>query len=103
MKRRRRTIDLEQTAATLAETEKLDRLGGRRFLTDLVSAAADQNDAMGYARHVHEKARLRDLIDVASEILTEAYRGVEPVDDIVARALERFEALSRPKQPAATR
>jgi replicative DNA helicase len=60
---------------------------------ELTGVATDKAHAVAHAKHVFDKARLRELIEAASELLTEAYRGAKDVDEIIAHARARLDDL----------
>jgi replicative DNA helicase len=100
-------FDREALAAALVERGVLDEIGGRGYLVELEQGAAVPDTAIDLARQVQEKAMLRSLIDVASDILSEAYAGGTAYKEILAQARSRIEALDpkpvRSRSRAATK
>lgn len=77
-------------AAQLDEDGLLETIGGEPYLDELESSGVPHDAALTQAEHVREKARVRRLIDAASAILSDAYRGDSPFDEVMARAQKRL-------------
>jgi replicative DNA helicase len=75
---------------TLADELKLrgyiEDVGGYGYLAELWDAAPTAANAEYYARIVHDKAKVRNLIHAGNEILTEAYNQTMPADQLVESA-----------------
>jgi replicative DNA helicase len=91
---RNEPIDVLTVAAELQRRNLLDAVGGHYYLTELVARVPSAANVEYYARIVLEKAILRRLIGVASEITAEAFEGREKVDDILDKAEQRIFSLS---------
>ncbi|MCG6873283.1 MAG: replicative DNA helicase [Gammaproteobacteria bacterium] len=74
---------------------QLDEAGGLAYLGQLASNTPSAANLAAYARIVHERALLRDLIETAGEITTLAYRpGERNAEDIVDEAEKRIYDLA---------
>lgn len=82
--------DLVELVDSIRDQGLLDQVGGAEYLVRLAEQVPSAVNAPHYARLVAEKARLRRLIDAASEILYEAYHsgelGPEGAKEVVDRA-----------------
>ncbi len=87
-------IDVLTTGAQLQRMQALDSVGGNYYLTELVASVPSAANAEYHARLVLEKALLRRLIGVATEISAEAFEAKEPVDELLDKAEQRIFALS---------
>ena len=87
-------IDVLTTAAQLQRMQALDGVGGNYYLTELVASVPSAANAEYHARLVLEKALLRRLIGVSTEISAEAFDAKEPVDELLDKAEQRIFALS---------
>ncbi|NBV42651.1 replicative DNA helicase [bacterium] len=66
-------IDLVTIAAELKKTSSLEEAGGRPYLTEVIDSVPTAANAEKYAEIVEEKALLRRLIDVGSDIVNDAF------------------------------
>lgn len=69
--------DLVQLAEALKDAGVLDQIGGVEYLVQLAESVPTAVNAPYYAKIVADKAKLRRLIDAASQILYEAYHAGE--------------------------
>lgn len=69
--------DLVQLADALKDAGVLDQIGGVEYLVQLAESVPSAVNAPYYAKIVADKAKLRDLIDAASQILYDAYHAGE--------------------------
>ena len=87
-------LDVLTVGAELQRRSQLDGVGGNYYLTELVARVPSAANIEYHARIVLEKAILRRLIGVATEIATEAFEEQERVDDILDKAEQRIFSLS---------
>ena len=87
-------IDVLTVASELQRQGHLDSVGGNYYLTELVASIPSAANIEYHARIVLEKAVLRRLIGVSTEITGDAFEAKEPVDDILDRAEQRIFSLS---------
>lgn len=73
----------------------LEQIGGEPYLDELQAVGVNAQAVIAQAQQVREKARVRCLIDAASEILSEAYRGEAPFDEVMARARQRLNQVEQ--------
>ncbi|MCC6445174.1 MAG: replicative DNA helicase [Armatimonadetes bacterium] len=79
-------VDLITLTNQLRVTGKLDRIGGVEYVETVLDAVPSAANIEYYAKIVEQKAILRRLIGVASDVLGQAYGTVEDVDELVDRA-----------------
>jgi len=92
-------IDLVTLTEELRRQGVLERVGGTPYLASLLEAVPTAANVGHYARIVQEKAMVRRVIHVASEIVEEGYGEVASVQDYVDRAEQRmFEAAGDRKR-----
>lgn len=94
--------DLQTVPEELRRRQWLDTCGGLAYIATLAESVPTAAHAQYYARTVAEKATLRKLLDAAEVTKAEVYEQALPVDEITARAEERFLAAGeRPGQAEA--
>jgi replicative DNA helicase len=93
-------IDLVTVTETLRTAGKLDAVGGSVYVADLLNSVPTAANAGHYARIVGEKAILRRLIETGTQIVSDAFREPEDVDQVLDQAEKLiFDiALKRPRE-----
>jgi len=81
---------------TLKQRKQLEDVGGAEYLADLWDSAPTAANAEYYARIVRDKAVVRNLIHLATELLRDAYDGVYQADDLLAQFERRLTELVAP-------
>ena len=81
-------IDIVSVSDVLSYSGKLDAVGGRAYINDLVENTITTSNISYYAKVIQEKAVKRALINAGSEIVSKGY-DMEPSD----RSLEQAERL----------
>ena len=87
-------VDLVTLTEQLRKLEKLDKIGGISFVTQLANAVPTAANVTYYAKIVKEKAELRNLINAATEIAGAAYEDVENVETIMDEAEKKILAVA---------
>ncbi len=97
----RKPIDLVVLKEELAKDRKLEAVGGAGYLAELVDSVPTAANAVEYARTVHEKFVLRNIIETCSRIVHQAVSVTQDVD-VVREEAERalFQALARGEKGA---
>ena len=80
---RNEPVDLLTVSEELRRRAVLDEVGGASTLAGLVEEAATAAHLLSYGGIVREKALLRDLIRIATEIIAQSYEGREDVDKLL--------------------
>ena len=70
-------IDVVTVSEELRKTNRLDAIGGGSFLAELINKVTTAAHVEYYARIVHEKAVLRELISCATRIVVDCYSEKE--------------------------
>jgi replicative DNA helicase len=83
---RGKPVDLVTLANELLQRGQLENIGSYGYLGELWDAAPTAANAVYYAEIVRERAMVRNLIHVSTEILRDAYDQVEPADEMVGAA-----------------
>ncbi len=79
-------VDCVTVAEELRKLKRLDEIGGMAFLSELMHKVATAAHVEHYARLVKEKAILRELISVATNVVAACHREEKPADAILDEA-----------------
>ena len=79
-------IDLVTLEEQLILRGTLEKIGGIKFMVDVANAVPSTESAIYYADIVKDKSVLRSLIEMASKIEENCYKGDSETDDILAKA-----------------
>jgi replicative DNA helicase len=88
-------VDLTTLADYLKSNDLLDSVGGVVTLAEIADYEATAANALHYARIVRDKAVKRNLIGVASEIVSLGYEGSELSSSLLDSAESKIFALSQ--------
>ncbi|MCI0548008.1 MAG: replicative DNA helicase [Candidatus Rokubacteria bacterium] len=91
---RNEPVDLLTLTEELRRRGELDEVGGPATLAALVEEAATSAHLLAYAGIVREKALLRELIRIATEIIGQSYEPTEDVDRLLDEAERRIFRIS---------
>ncbi|HEX7077326.1 MAG TPA: replicative DNA helicase [Candidatus Eisenbacteria bacterium] len=91
---RSEAVDMVTLVEELKRRRELEAVGGVSYLTTLDQYVATASNVEHYCKIVHEKAILRRLIDVGSEIVGEAFDQREDASDLLDRAEQQIFAIS---------
>jgi replicative DNA helicase len=87
-------VDILTVANKLSTKKLLDAVGGVVYLTEIIERVPTTVNIAYYANIVRDKSILRNVIDTATEIATEAYNEEQTVDDVVNMAEKKILNLS---------
>jgi replicative DNA helicase len=93
-------VDPLTLADELERRGELEGAGGREYLAFLLDAVPTVANVEYHARIVREKALLRRLIEVSTEIVGEAFEGRTTATDLLDHAEQRIFALGQAKDRA---
>jgi len=79
----------------LREKNLLEEIGGNSYLTELINSVPTSSNALNYAKIVHRKGILRDLIDASQEIGQIAFDETEDTDVILDKAEKRIFSIAQ--------
>lgn len=88
-------IDILSVANRLKEKNLLDEIGGMAYLTELVNSVPTPTNALSYAKIVHKKRVLRDLIAASQEIGKMALDESEDIEVLLDRAEKRIFSIAQ--------
>jgi len=88
-------VDLVTITAELQKKSLLEEVGGVSYLTDLANSVPTAANAEYYSKIVEEKAILRKLIRVATEIASTGYTASEDVGSLIGDAEKRILEISQ--------
>ncbi|MFQ5597804.1 MAG: replicative DNA helicase [Nitrospiria bacterium] len=87
-------IDLITLSDRLRAKDQLAAVGGSLYLTELLNCIATAANVSLHAKIVHEKALSRDLIRIATDIVTQGYENQGKVEDLLDHAERSIFAIS---------
>jgi len=94
---RNEPVDLITLANELERRKELAEVGGPSYLASLVDRVPTAANVLYHAKIVRDKALLRDLINVATEVVASGYDGEEDVDTLLDRAERRVFEIAQDK------
>jgi len=83
-------IDLTTVIEALNNKKYLDKIGGVEYLTEVVNSVPSAANVDYYIEIVRDKAILRRLIDVSTEITTASYDGNDTTNEILDEAEKKI-------------
>lgn len=87
-------IDLITLSDRLRAKDQLEAVGGSVYLSELLDSIPTAANVGLHAKIIHEKALARDLIHIATEIVTQGYENEGTVDDLLDQAERSIFAIS---------
>jgi replicative DNA helicase len=88
-------IDLLSMTNRLEERKQLDEIGGPSYLTNLVNIVPTAAHVSHYAKIVHRKKVLRDLIDISQEISQLGFSEEKDIESILDEAEQKVFQISQ--------
>jgi len=88
-------IDLLSVAGRLRDKGKLDEVGGKSYLTEMINSVPTASNVLNYAKIVQRKRILRDLIDAGSEVTTYGYNENEDPEVLLDQAEKRIFSIAQ--------
>jgi len=83
-------IDLLSLTSKLSEKKQLEQVGGRIYLTELLTMVPSAANAVHYAKIIQKKFRLRKLIEAANHISSMGYEEAEEIDEVLDMAEKKI-------------
>ena len=93
--KRNEPVDLVTVSDELKKMDKLDEVGGRSYLAEIIDVVPSAANILKYSNIVFEKALLRRLIDTGSEIISHAFSDTEEPKEVLDRAQKQIMDLTR--------
>jgi len=94
---RNEVIDLITITEYLRQKNELEQVGGAAYLSALVNSVPTAANIRFHSKIIHEKALLRNLIQIATEIVTIGYEDTERVESLLDLAEQKIFAISERK------
>jgi replicative DNA helicase len=91
---RNEPIDILTVSDELSKADDLEKIGGHYYLTELVERTPSAANIEHYCRIILNKALLRRLISVSSEIQQECFSGSEDAYQVIDSAEQKIFALA---------
>ena len=88
-------IDLLSVSTRLKEKNLLEDIGGNGYLTEVINSVPTASHALSYAKIIHRKRILRDLIEAGQEIEFLGYNESEDVDALLDKAEKRIFSIAQ--------
>jgi replicative DNA helicase len=95
--RRREPVDLVTVSALMYDRQLLDAVGGPGFLASLGDNVGSAANIEYWARIVHEKSILRQLISCSNGIAAQSYEQINDVDTFLDEAENRIFTIAETK------
>jgi replicative DNA helicase len=95
---RAQPIDVVTVGEELRQQNLLERVGGLAYLMELASLVPTAAHVEHYARFVKDTATLRRLIDTATRLVTESYKGEQSARELLDWAQQELFQLTQPGQ-----
>lgn len=88
-------IDLLSVANRLDEKKKLEEIGGNSYLAELINTVPTSAHVVNYAKIVHRKKILRDLITASYEIAQLGYNESQDTENLLDQAEQKIFSISQ--------
>jgi len=88
-------IDILSVSNRLREKNLLEEVGGNSYLTELINSVPTPSHALNYAKIVHRKGILRNLIEASQEIGQIAFNETEDTDVILDKAEKKIFSIAQ--------
>jgi len=88
-------VDILSVSNRLREKNLLEEIGGNSYLTELINSVPTPSNSLNYAKIIHRKGILRDLIDASQEIGLIAFDETEDTDVILDKAEKRIFSIAQ--------
>ncbi|HEY4485408.1 MAG TPA: replicative DNA helicase [Nitrospiria bacterium] len=94
---RNEAVDLITLSEDLRKKNQLESVGGAAYLSSLVNSIPTAANMRQHARIVHEKAILRNLISIATDIAAQGYEDSRRVEELLDQAERSIFGISERK------
>ena len=91
-------LDTTTIIDELDKKKNLNAIGGLEYISEVIDSVATAANLDYYIKIVKEKAIIRNLIDTATEIVTDAYEEDENVTEILDNAEKKILNISKSRQ-----
>ena len=87
---RNQPVDIVTLSNELKKNNKLEELGGQKYLSDLMEKVSTAAHTQAYAQLVKEKSLLRELIRVSTTVIEKSFENSDEVENILDYAQEQI-------------
>lgn len=94
LERERRAVDVIQVGAKLRTEQRLEQIGGMGYLAQLLDVAPSTINVADYARTVHEKWLMREMIATCQRIAAEGYNYAGDVRVFLEQCEQKIYAIA---------
>ena len=91
-------VDVVQVATWLRDRERLSQVGGMAYLTEVLNAAPAVANVGAYARTIHEKWRVRQLILTCHRVTAQGYAGYGEAQEFIDSAEQAVYDIARTRE-----
>jgi len=91
-------VDVVQVATWLRDCERLAQVGGVAYLTEVLNAAPAVANVVAYARTIHEKWRVRQLILTCQRVTAQGYAGYGDAQQFIDSAEQSIYDIARTRE-----
>jgi replicative DNA helicase len=96
-------VDLVQVATWLRDRERLAQVGGVAYLTEVLNAAPAVANVAAYAKTIHEKWRIRQLLLACQRVTAQGYAGYGDAQQFIDSAEQAVYDIARTRESNAVR
>jgi replicative DNA helicase len=96
-------VDLVQVATWLRNRERLAQVGGVAYLTEVLNAAPAVANVAAYAKTIHEKWRIRQLLLACQRVTAQGYAGYGDAQQFIDSAEQAVYDIARTRESNAVR
>ena len=83
-------LDITTIKEKLSKRKELELVGGIEYLTEVIDSVATASNIEYYINIIKEKHLLRSIIDVSTNIITDAYESKEDINEVIDKADRDF-------------
>jgi replicative DNA helicase len=91
-------VDVVQVATWLRDRERLAQVGGMAYLTEVLNAAPAVANVVSYAKTIHEKYRVRQLILACQRVSAQGYAGYGEAQQFIDSAEQAVYDIARTRE-----
>ncbi|HXX69789.1 MAG TPA: replicative DNA helicase [Polyangiaceae bacterium] len=91
-------VDVVQVASWLRDRDRLAQVGGMAYLTEVLNAAPAVANVGAYARTIHEKWRVRQLILACQRVTAQGYAGYGEAQEFIDSAEQAVYDIARTRE-----
>ncbi len=93
-----RPVDVVQVATWLRDCDRLAQVGGMPYLTEVLNAAPAVANVAAYARTIHEKWRIRQLMLACQLVMARGYAGYGEAQQFIDSAEQAVYDIARTRE-----